>query len=70
MVGGIALMGVVTASLASWLIDRVSAVETENRQATQADIQALRLHGLERLLARHHDYSNASTGAKRDDALE
>lgn len=41
MVGGIALLGVVTATLASWLVERVAA-ETEAEQvATRAQVDAL-----------------------------
>lgn len=43
MLTGIALIGVVTATVASWLIDRVREVETESRAATAADVHALRL---------------------------
>lgn len=41
MMGGIALLGMVTASLASWLLDRVREVEEEGQAATRRDIQAL-----------------------------
>ncbi|MDT4948515.1 MAG: voltage-gated potassium channel, partial [Pseudonocardiales bacterium] len=41
MLGGIALIGVVTATVASWLIDRVRAVEDEALYATRQDIAAL-----------------------------
>ena len=41
MLAGIALIGVVTASFASWLIDRVRAVDLESRAATSADLRAL-----------------------------
>jgi len=41
MLAGIALLGVVTASLASWLIDRVQAVEEESEAATRRDIVGL-----------------------------
>ncbi len=41
MLGGIALLGIVTATIASWLVDRVSA-ETEQEQAvTRAEVDAL-----------------------------
>lgn len=41
MIGGIALLGVVTATLASWLVERVAA-ETEHEQAaTRAQVDAL-----------------------------
>ncbi|MCW2529583.1 MAG: Ion transport 2 domain protein [Pseudonocardiales bacterium] len=42
MLGGIALIGVVTASFASWLIDRVRQVEEASRTATAADLLGLR----------------------------
>jgi voltage-gated potassium channel len=42
MIGGIALLGTVTASIASWLVDRVRETEETARAATQADLDALR----------------------------
>ena len=41
MIAGIALLGVVTATVASWLIDRVSEVEEEASAATRRDVRAL-----------------------------
>jgi voltage-gated potassium channel len=41
MIGGIALLGTVTASLASWLIARVKRAEDEAQLATQADVATL-----------------------------
>jgi voltage-gated potassium channel len=41
MVGGIALLGIVTAGLASWLIDRIRAVEAESQAATRHDMAEL-----------------------------
>jgi voltage-gated potassium channel len=41
MLAGIALLGVVTASLASWLIDKVQQVEEESQAATRRDVAAL-----------------------------
>lgn len=41
MLGGIALLGVVTASLATWLLARVRQGEQEAQAATQADVAAL-----------------------------
>jgi voltage-gated potassium channel len=57
MLAGVALIGVVTASIASWLIDRVREVETETQAATRHDIAALRaeLHALRTELARSTD---------------
>ena len=42
MVAGIALLGVVTASIASWLIEQVRNVETEAQTLTRSDIAQLR----------------------------
>ena len=42
MIAGIALLGVVTASIASWLIDRVREVDVAAQAATRGDIAALR----------------------------
>jgi voltage-gated potassium channel len=41
MLAGIALLGIVTASLASWLIDKVREVEEHTQGATRADVAAL-----------------------------
>lgn len=42
MVGGISLLGVVTATLASWIVQRVAEEDTANQTATAAQIEALR----------------------------
>jgi voltage-gated potassium channel len=42
MLAGIALLGVVTASIASWLIEQVRHVETDAQAATRDDIKELR----------------------------
>ena len=42
MLAGVALLGVVTASIAAWLIDEVREVETETQAATRADLALLR----------------------------
>jgi voltage-gated potassium channel len=41
MLAGIALLGIVTASLASWLLDKVREVEEQGQAATRADMLAL-----------------------------
>ena len=41
MLGGIGLLGVVTATLASWLVQRVSEVEEASQAATRRDVEAL-----------------------------
>jgi len=42
MVGGITLVGVVTATLASWIVQRVAEEDTANQAATGAQIDELR----------------------------
>jgi voltage-gated potassium channel len=41
MLSGIALIGVITATFASWLVERVEQVEEESRAATREDFQVL-----------------------------
>ncbi len=41
MFGGIATLGVVTASFASWLVQRVSEIEESSQTATRADVERL-----------------------------
>ena len=41
MLGGIALLGVVTATLASWIIDRVREENEAEREATWAQVEAV-----------------------------
>ncbi|MEY8015711.1 potassium channel family protein [Mycobacterium servetii] len=48
MIGGITLVGVVTASLASWIVERVSETDTANRATSSAEIAELR-HEVRRL---------------------
>lgn len=42
MIGGIALLGVVTATLASWLVEKVSAEQTKAKAVATEEIQSLR----------------------------
>ena len=42
MIGGIALIGVVTATLASWIVQRVSMETEQATAATEAQVEALR----------------------------
>jgi voltage-gated potassium channel len=52
MVGGIGLIGAVTATLASWLVERVQVVEREQTADLGAELERLhtRLNGIERAL--------------------
>jgi voltage-gated potassium channel len=49
MIGGISLVGVVTATIASWIIQRVSEEDKQHRSATAAQIDQLRTEIGERL---------------------
>jgi voltage-gated potassium channel len=42
MIGGISLVGVVTATLASWIVQRVAEEDTAKPAATAAQVDALR----------------------------
>jgi voltage-gated potassium channel len=42
MIGGITLVGTVTATLASWIVQRVAEEDTANEAATRAQIDELR----------------------------
>ncbi len=55
MIGGIALLGVVTATLASWLVEKVSAEEEVHQTATRAQMDVLHAEilGLRADLAAH-----------------
>ncbi|GAB3577923.1 potassium channel family protein [Leifsonia lichenia] len=41
MIGGIAMLGIVTATLASWIVERVAQTEIDTRAATRGQITAL-----------------------------
>jgi voltage-gated potassium channel len=41
MIGGIGLIGFVTGSLASWIVDRISAAEAPVEAATRRDVARL-----------------------------
>ncbi len=64
MIGGVALLGVVTASLASWVIDHVQESDEEQNNATRADIAALRgeISELRAELARRDVLTSTSAG--------
>jgi voltage-gated potassium channel len=50
MLGGIALLGVVTATIASWIVEKVAQRDEDDMAATRRDLRALTGH-LERLQA-------------------
>ncbi len=67
MLGGIALLGIVTASLASWLLDRIREVEFGAQAATREDVRLLsetvdQLHRDVRILRSLMDEQRDETG--------
>lgn len=62
MLCGIALLGIVTAAVATWLIERVTEVDEESRVATQRDFAELRreLAEVRTLLSLRHDLDEPS----------
>jgi voltage-gated potassium channel len=59
MVGGIALLGTVTATLASWLVEQVSRVEQREASDVRSEIAALNAK-LDQLLAQHSELARSS----------
>ena len=57
MVGGIALLGVVTGVIASWFVEKISGVEKSIEESTHTEVEALRaeIHELHELLTRERD---------------
>jgi voltage-gated potassium channel len=73
MISGIALIGVVTASFATWLIDRVRQVEAESRAATAADVNTLRAEMIalrEQLQQRKNDAQTRQVTASVDQVVD
>ncbi|NVN50710.1 potassium channel family protein [Mycolicibacterium hippocampi] len=62
MIGGISLIGVITATVASWIVERVAQEDSANRAATAAQIDDLR-EEIRQLSARVHTREDT-----RDDA--
>jgi voltage-gated potassium channel len=61
MVAGVALLGVVAATFASWLISQVSAIEEKDAAATRAEVAELTA-AIDSLRAElHSDRDNSST---------
>lgn len=67
MVGGISLIGVITATVASWIVQRVSEGSSANRTATAGQIEALReeVRRLHDVLAGVGDLQPEATGFDR-----
>jgi hypothetical protein len=70
MLAGIALLGVVTASFASWLLDKVREVEAESQAATHGDVQALagQVESLRNDLIRQLSTPRSDEGARSQSA--
>lgn len=65
MIGGISLIGIVTATLASWIVQRVAEEDTANQAATTAQINELRQEM--RMLA---ESVNADGGGSKGERVE
>ena len=67
MIGGIALLGVVTASIASWLINRVREVEQASQAITRHDLDQLatKIDQLHTLLTTNTTTDNGATSTPR-----
>jgi voltage-gated potassium channel len=66
MLGGISLIGIVTATMASWIVQRVASEDTAHQAATAAEIDSLRT-GLENHLAAMRDeIRNLTAAVSRD----
>jgi len=64
MMGGISLLGAVTATLASWIVQRVSEEENAAEAATAAHIDELRdeIRRLAELVKQHHEGGDGDQG--------
>lgn len=65
MLGGIALLGTITATIASWLVDRVAEQQEESQAATRTQVAQLsaQVEEMQSLLIRH------DRGGRASDAL-
>jgi voltage-gated potassium channel len=61
MLGGITLLGIITATMASWIVQRVSEEDTANQAATRAQIEELR-EGIRRLAGDGPAYGDGREG--------
>jgi voltage-gated potassium channel len=63
MMGGISLLGIVTATLASWIVQRVAEEDTANQAATRAQIEQLRaeIRSFAALVAAQPDRQDGTT---------
>ena len=64
MLGGISLLGAVTATLASWIVQRVSEEEIAAEAVTAAHIDELRdeVRRLAELVRKHHEGRDGDQG--------
>lgn len=65
MIGGISLVGLVTATLASWIVQRVAEEDTANEAATRAQIEELRRE-VQRLAKSRTDSVESAYGEGRE----
>ena len=67
MIGGISVVGIVTATLASWIIQRVAEEDAASHSVTAAELTAFRSDVAERMEALHAEIRRltARTGETR-----
>lgn len=62
MIGGISVVGIVTATLASWIIQRVTEEDAANRSVTAAEMADFRSDVTQRMEALHAEIRRLKTG--------
>lgn len=66
MIGGISLIGLVTATLASWIVERVAEEDATKQAATAAHIDAFRSGTEQQLAALQADIAHLKSALNRD----
>lgn len=69
MLGGIALLGTITATIASWLVERVTEREEAGQAATRQQVDDLsrQVHALQTLLMIRAGWDVRNLGSPRND---
>jgi voltage-gated potassium channel len=67
MIGGISLVGLVTATLASWIVERVAEEDTAAQVATSAQIDAFRSDTAQQLAALQAEIAQLKNALRRDE---
>jgi voltage-gated potassium channel len=67
MIGGISLIGLVTATLASWIVERVAEEDETAQAATKAQIEAFRAESAQQLESLKADIQQLKEAINRDE---